>query len=359
MTPESAGRRTAERGGRGRAGDVLAVGGQSGASIGFFDVATYERLGVLDVPSEPHELLFDPRQRLLYCTITYHSGHYHQNTGRHHQVCVIDPDGRELVEIIDTSPEHAPHGLALDRERGLLYVTVEAGDTSTGGVVVYDTATRKRVRRIDTRASGTHWFALAPDGRRGYAVNKEAPFVSVVDTETGAFLDRIEVPSSEGLAVSPDGRYLYVAAPLADFTAESPRGTGVRVIDTATGQLVRNLPTEGVVTPVHTTAGGLVLAGEARVAEDGGSSPDGQTDGVLNVYAAGTHEPAGRVEVGVFPLTITSSPDGALAYVANALSNSVTVVDLESLRPVGTLEATGPGRPGAHGLAYVPGRAVA
>ncbi|MFH8408637.1 YncE family protein [Streptomyces sp. NPDC018019] len=344
-----------KQGGPTRAGDVLAVVDQGGSSVGFFAVGTYEKLGALGVPSEPHELCYDPRRRLLYCTITYRSGSYHRNTGRNHQVCVIDPDARELVGIIDTFPDHAPHGLALDQERGLLYVCVEAGDGTPGGLVVYDTTTRKRVRRIGTLAAGTHWFTLAPDGRRGYAANKEAPFVSVVDTETGIFLGRIEVPGSEGLAVSPDGRYLYVAAPFAGPTAEPVRETGVRVFETATGRHVRTLPTGGAVTPVHTTAGGLVLAGEARVAEDGGSPPGRQTAGVLNVYAPGTHEPAGQVEVGVFPLTIGSSPDGALAYVSNAFSGTVTVVDLESLRPVRTLEISGGGVAGAHGLAYVPG----
>ncbi|MEU5436114.1 hypothetical protein AB0G73_22435 [Streptomyces sp. NPDC020719] len=60
--------------------------------------------------------------------------------------------------------------------------------------------------------------------------------------------------------------------------------------------------------------------------------------------------------MGAFPLTITSSPDGRLAYVSGVLSSTVTVVDLAALEVVRTLTVERAGEPGAHGLAYLPGR---
>jgi hypothetical protein len=75
---------------RGRTGDVLAVVSQSGPTITFFDAGSYDRLAVLEVPAEPHELCFDPDHRLLYCTSTYRSGYYHANTGRSRELTVID-----------------------------------------------------------------------------------------------------------------------------------------------------------------------------------------------------------------------------------------------------------------------------
>ncbi|GAA4516427.1 hypothetical protein GCM10023191_087370 [Actinoallomurus oryzae] len=74
--------------------------------------------------------------------------------------------------------EHGPHGLALDAERGRLYVSAEGSTGRTGGVVVIDTGTGRAIGRIDTGAPGPHWFVAGPDGRTGYAGNKEAPFVS-------------------------------------------------------------------------------------------------------------------------------------------------------------------------------------
>ncbi|MEU9121600.1 YncE family protein [Streptomyces sp. NPDC048506] len=337
----------------GTPGDLLAVVSQTGPTVTFFDAATHERLDVLRVPPQPHELCYDPDHRLLYCASTYRSGYYRANTGRSHEITVIDVDTRSIVTTLDTSPDHAPHGLALDRERGRLYVSVEATDTEPGGVLIIDTRTHARLGRIPTMAPGPHWLALTPDGRHGYTTNKEAAFISVLDLGRAVCTDRIPVPGSEGLTVSPDGRHLYVAAPKVDFGTPSTAPPGVRVIDTATHETVRTLPTEGLTMPVHATATGMLLAGELRPDTAVHGTLGAQLPGVLTVFAPETLTPIGQVQVGEFPLTITSSPDARFAYVSGNLSSTVTVVDLITLRPVTTLEVDRTDISGAHGLAYI------
>ncbi|GHC34225.1 YncE family protein [Streptomyces cinnamoneus] len=334
--------------------DVLAVVSQSGPSITFFDATTYERLHVLDVPAEPHELCFDPDHRLLYCVSTYVSGYYHAHQGRARQITVIDADTLTIVDTLDTAPDHAPHGITLDRARARLYVSVEANGDTPGGVIIYDARTRERIGRIPVMADGPHWFEITPDGRRGYSTNKEAPFVSVLDLERDELVGMIDVPGSEGLDVSPDGRYVYVAAPKGDFHLQPSAPPGLRVIEVATGEVVRTLSTEGLVFPVHTTANGAVLAGELRMEQGAGGALGAQADGVLTVFAPGTHDVVGQVQVGRFPLTITSSPDGSVGYVSNVMSSTVTVVDLERLEVLTTLSVDRAGEAGAHGLAYLP-----
>jgi DNA-binding beta-propeller fold protein YncE len=322
--------------------DQLAVVSQNGSTVTLLDAVDHRVRAVLAVPAEPHELCFDPEHRLLYCTSAYHHGHYDENDGRNHQVAVIDPDAGELVEVLDLSPEHGPHGLALDAARGLLFVSVEAGPAGPGGVVVLDTATRRVLRRISTEAPGPHWFVTDPDGIHGYAANKEAPFVSVVDLATGELVAKVAVPGSEGIAAGPDGSVVAVAAPKAD--GRSAAQPGVRLIDTRTAEVIRVLPTEHPVVPVHWTATGLLLAGElgdgtGRVSVWAGSSP-------VSV------ELVGRAEVGAFPLTIRSTPDGTRVYVAAVFGSTVTVLDVGNpARPtvLDTLEI-----PHAHGLAYIP-----
>ncbi|MET9799552.1 YncE family protein [Streptomyces sp. NPDC006368] len=339
--------------------DVLAVVSQSGPAVVFFDAVTYDRLGEVRVPYEPHELCFDAARRLLYCTITYRSGFYRANTGRARELVVIDPDERRAVEVVDLAPEWAPHGLALDPAGELLWVSVEARGAEEGAptaeegaLVALEAGSRKPVRRIPVGAPGPHWFVLTPDGRRAYTANKEAPFLSVVDLGAGVTDGRIAMPGgSEGIAVAPDGRYVYVAGPKGDGGGGGARGDGgVRVVDTATGAVVRTLPTEGPVLPVHVTSTGLVLAGELRGAA-GGSPPGGQGPGVLHVYEGDAVR--ARVPVGAFPLTITSSPDGRHGYVAAVSASTVTVVDLAAGAVAATLEVGRPGEPGAHGMAYV------
>ncbi|MFG3039382.1 YncE family protein [Streptomyces sp. NPDC048330] len=340
----------------GREGDVLAVVSQSGPTVSFFDAASDRRLGDVQVPAEPHEVCFDATQRLLWCTLTYRSGYYHANSGRRTELAVIDPDTRRVVEIVDLAPEHGPHGLALDTARGRLYVSVEGGEDRPGGVVVIDTATRRPMGRIDTDAPGPHWFAIDPAGTTGYATNKEAPFVSVVDLGRGVLTAKVEVPGSEGLAVSADGAYVFVAGPYGTFsgTAEGRPAPGVRVIDARTASVVDTLPTQDIVLPVHLTSTGRLLVGEVRMAPDPESRLGRNAPGRLTVFSADTRKQLGEIEVGLFPLTITSSPDGRLAYVACAVSSTVDVVDLETLARSARLDIPKLGEAGAHGMAYVP-----
>ncbi|MEV6549643.1 YncE family protein [Streptomyces sp. NPDC051597] len=341
----------------GRDGDLLAVVSQSGPTVSFFDAASDRHVDTIDVLAEPHELCFDPTQRLLWCATTYDSGYYHANGGRRTELTVIDVDTRRVVEVIDLAPEHGPHGLALDAARHRLYVSVEGSADRPGGVVVIDTLTRRPLGRIDTDAPGPHWFAIDPTGRTGYATNKEAPFVSVVDLERGVLTAKVEVPGSEGLAVSGDGSQVYVASPYAgSFLSDAGDhpDTGVSVIDARTASAVGTLPTDDVVLPVHLTSTDLLLVGELRTEPDPASRLGRQAPGRLTVFSAGTRERLGAVEVGLFPLTITSSPDGRLAYVSCVVSSTVHVVDLHTLEEVGRLDIAKTGEPGAHGLAYVP-----
>lgn len=341
----------------GRDGDILAVVSQSGPSVSFFDAASDEFLGVLEVLAEPHELCFDPVQRLLWCTNTYYSGYYHANAGRRTELTVIDPDERRVVDVVDLAPEHGPHGLALDAANERLYVSVESGDDRRGGVVVIDTSTRKVLGRTDTEAPGPHWFAIDPAGEKGYATNKEAPFVSMLDLSTGA-VTRVEVPGSEGLAVSADGREVYVAAPYGSFkpgsSDEAPM-SGIRVIDTQAATVTDVMVTENVVFPVHLTSTGVLLAGELRMTPAGPSALGSHAPGRLNAFSVATRELLATVELtGRFPLTITASPDGRLGYVAAVTSSTVDIVDLHSWRVLNTLDIAKRGEPGAHGLAYIP-----
>lgn len=339
----------------GREGDLLAVVSQSSATVSFFDAAADTHIGDVDVLAEPHELCFDARRRLLWCASTYRSGYYHANSGRRSELTAIDPDTRRIVEVVDLSPEHAPHGLALDAERGLLYASVEGSDERPGGVVVVDTATRRPIGRIDTEAPGPHWFVISPDGTTGYTTNKEAPFVSVVDLEKGTLTAKVEVPGSEGLAVSPDGTRVFVAAPYGSFaTGAEPPSPGIRVIDAKTAAVTEVLPVENVVFPVHVTSTGKVLAGELRMAAEPGSPLGSHAPGRLTVFSAVSGDRLGQAEIGLFPLTITSSPDGALGYVACVTSSTVDIIDLESMKRLNRLDIAKRGEPGAHGLAYIP-----
>ncbi|MCX2730519.1 hypothetical protein OOZ19_09720 [Saccharopolyspora sp. NFXS83] len=113
------------------------------------------------------------------------------------------------------------------------------------------------------------------------------------------------------------------------------------------------LPTENRVMPVHLSASGKLLAGEIRPVS-GSSGVTSQDPGRLTVFAADGHERLGELEIGRSPLTIASSPDGALGYVSCVVDSVVDVVDLGSLRLLSRVEPAKAGEVGAHGPAYIP-----
>lgn len=183
--------------------------------------------------------------------------------------------------------------------------------------------------------------------------------MSVVDVDRGVLTVKVEVPGSEGLALSADGGHVFVAAPYADFSG--PAGerppTGIRVVDTRTATVVDTLPTEDIVLPVHLTSTGRLLMGEVRTVPAPDSRLGRQAPGRLTVFCADRRERHGDLEVGLFPLTVTSSPDGRLAHVACVVSSTVDIVDLETLERLARLARLAiarAGEPGAHGLAYIP-----
>ena len=334
---------------------VLAVASQSGPTISFYDLDSgFRLLHRVEVPAEPHELIAGPGT-LLYCTQTYLGGYYHANAGRGTRLLVLDIEQRAVVDAIDLSPEHAPHALQLTRGGDYLYVSVEGRPDAAGALLCLDTSDLRVVNRISVDAPGPHWFAITPDGKKAYSANKEAPFVTVVDLTSGEICNRIAVPGSEGIAVSPDGRWVAVSAPNGRFSGAQRAEVGVRLIDTDTDEIVAIAPTQGVPCPVHFTTDGTLLTGEVRFTPaTTDSALGGQRPGRLRLFASGTWTEIGEVPVGRLPLTITSSPDGSRAFVSAVLDSTVTVVDL-STRAVETVLRMGKaGETEGHGLADLP-----
>ncbi|MFE0104933.1 YncE family protein [Streptomyces sp. NPDC059009] len=337
--------------------DVLAVIAQNSSRLRFIDTLDRHTLADVELPAQPHEVLHDADRQVLYCTSTYRSGFYDRPGPRAHELTVVDARTRRIVDTIDLAPEHAPHGLALDAARGLLYVSVEAGPAGDGAVVVVDVDRRTVLERINSRAPGPHWFAITPDGTKGYATNKEAPFVSVVDLVERRLAGTIDVAGSEGLAFTPDGSHVVIATPKLALGAAPAAAPNLSVFDTATDALVRTLPLPGPAVPVHITADGTLLAGQIRFAAPlGAGDVPRPLPGRVHIFSAGTDAgtfvPRGSVEVGPLPLTINSSPDAAFAYVSNTGGSTVTVIDLELDKAAGDIPIGA--ESGPHGLACVP-----
>ncbi|WP_146166741.1 YncE family protein [Streptosporangium nondiastaticum] len=345
--------------------DVLAVIGQNTHRLHFLDAAGHREIAAVELPPKPHEVLYDADRQVLYCVSTYRSGFYGHHGPRAHELVIVDARTHHVIDTVDVSPEHAPHGLALDSARGLLYVSVEAGPVGEGGVLVVDVDRRAVVERIGTRAPGPHWFAVTPDGTKGYATNKEAPFISVVDLKARRLTGTIPVGGSEGVAVTPDGRYVVAATPMLALRGAPAAPPCLSVFDTATDTLQHTIPLPGPAVPVHITSDGTLLVGEVRfVPAQGDAGAPRFLPGRVHIFAAGTFEPLGSVDAGPMPLTIGSSPDAAVAYVSNGGGSTVTTISLADGKATGEIAIGSEGDgdsdngsgSGPHGFAYVPAR---
>ena len=130
-----------------------------------------------------------------------------------------------------------------------------------------------------------------------------------------------------GLAVSPDGRWLYAAENLSDSLA---------VIDAATGEVKQRIATERYPYAVAATATGGVY-----VSNWGGWHVSSYASG-----AGGALRSTGKIMVGRHPSAMLLNPRGNRLFVATASIDRVASVDLARRRVIGELFDPPPSGPG-------------
>ncbi|NMI00122.1 YncE family protein [Pseudonocardia acidicola] len=354
-------------------GDLLLVANQQQSTLDFVDASTLERFHTLTgLVDQPHEMAWDGRRRLVYVAHTYRSGGYREGKPKAHEISVVDPDRREVVDVIDIGPFEAPHDVHHDPAADLVYAGVEAGEAGNGLVVV-DAASRRVIDHIPVDAPNTHWFCLSPDGTRAYLAHKDAQELSVVDLLERRQVARITAPGgAEEIDCSPDGRHVYAAAPTMRLVMNVAQGRLAKAapasglprphllkLDAASGTELGRLEFDDYLAAVRAGPDGRVLVSEFRLpAAD--AAPDGPIRGRLHVVDGATMTLLASVVTDELPFTSRFSTDGTTAFVANVKTGTVTVVDLGTHEvratvmnrpaPAGTLAGT-------HGLCVVPGRA--
>jgi YVTN family beta-propeller protein len=179
-------------------------------------------------------------------------------------------------------------------------------------IALLNTATNHLVKQIEV-GEGPASVAVTPDGRYAYVADAFGKSVSVVDTSMMKTVgEPIEVGTTPfGVAITPDGRRAFV----------TDRGSGeVSVIDTATRKSVEEIP-----------VGTGIGSGPTGVAV----SPDGtfayvtlSADDAVEVIDTDTLKVVGEpIEVGDGPAGVEFSPDGRNAYVVDQLGDAVSAID--------------------------------
>lgn len=197
-----------------------------------------------------------------------------------------------------------------------------------------------------------------------YVVNAEGNSLSVIDLSTQQVKETISFGSASmpgmtmsnsimwphHIYLSPDGSKLGIGVPGMDLSAGHTGGTSgmngrVLVVNPITGEMAQNQPTP-------------VMNHNAVFSPDGSEIWTSQMDmaGKVLVYSASTLALKNTIPVGMEPAEVTMSANGRYAFVANGMSNSVTVINLADKSVVKTIavgEDPVGAWPGADGKMYI------
>ena len=311
------------------AAETLLVVRKTGDAIDFMDPGSGLRIASVPLGHAPHEVSVSPDGKRAAVT----------NYGTREQpgstVSIIDLEQPREVRRIDLTPHTRPHGVAWfapDR----IAVTTEGSkhlvivEPDAGGVV----------GAIETGQDVSHMVAVSADATRAYVTNIGSGTTTALDLVAGRKLGDIATGAgSEALAVTPNGRDLWVAA----------RAAGeIAIVDTATLAILARLPLPGIpiriaITPdgataLVTCAGSSELVAydvatrtvRARVKVDVPLAPDA------------AERPFARLAPGsALPVGLLVARDGRSAFVAATMGDRVVQYDVSTLAPTRIIEVGG------------------
>lgn len=293
------------------AAELLLIGNKGEDTLSFVDLGTAKELARLPTGRMPHEIAISPDGRTA--AVVAYGGT---------SIDLFDVARRTKLRTVELKPNDGPHGLVWMSD-GRLLATAERSQT----LVLVEPRTGTVVP-IATGQPGTHMVAVSPDRRRAYTANIPAGTVSVIDLATRRKLRDLPVGGRpEGIAVSPDGRTLWVA----DLD-------GARVQVFATNRVEQGAPKPLAVIPTGGRPIRVLLSPDGRLAVTSNF-----LDGTLTVIDALRRQPLRTIAVSgdekAEQVTILFSRDGRNLFVAETGRNQVAEVELASGRVLRRLPA--------------------
>jgi YVTN family beta-propeller protein len=236
-------------------------------------------------------------------------------------------DGRTLRVISKVPLTGHPNNIAASRDGARVYVAIRQ---APGAVDVVDTASLQRVKSIPIKGE-VHNTYVTPDGRFVIAGSIAGKNLTVIDqrTEEPAWVMDFELGVRPmAFEQNPDGSTRRIFVQLSELN-------GFAVVDFATRKEVTRVALPQIAAgkkPV--LEGGNASHGLAVTADNRMLVVDSRLNSAVYVYSLPDLKLLGSVDVGIAPDWVTLTPDGRTAYVANAGSNNVSVIDLRAMREV-------------------------
>ena len=211
---------------------------------------------------KPHEMALSKDGKQIFATL-YGVDYYNEDAEGGRAIDIIDVNSREKVGQIELGKFRRPHGIAVGKQTGQLYVTCDR----PAALLVIDPAGRTVTAAIElANPKGLpHMVQVSPDEKRAFVANAGAESVSVIDLEARKELKQIPIGGVPmGMALTTDGSTLFATNRPAD---------GVAVIDAKEGVLKRIIEITGNPARAHLTPDGkwllvsLIASGEVAVVD--------------------------------------------------------------------------------------------
>jgi len=300
------------------------VANHAGGSVYVIDPTTDKVIQVIEGIDVPHGVTFSPDGSRVYVSSESEKA-----------LDVIDQKTGKIIKQVPLSG--LPNNIAITKDGKRVLVCIRSGP---GALDVVDTTSLKLVKSIPVKG-GLHNGYVTPDGKYAVVGSIVGKVLTVIDlqTEEGVW----EVNFDKGvrpmaIEINSDGSTRRIFVQLHALH-------GFAVVDFSTHQEVARikLPDE--------PSGGKEVRGELPLEPNGqrlgvsshgiGVSPDGKTLWVNShlasavfVYSLPDLNLLGYVRTGEQPDWITFTPDSTKAYISNSGANSVSAIDMKTLKEV-------------------------
>ncbi len=341
-------------------GRELYVACEGSDSVIVVSTATREKIAEIPVGENPADVTFSPDGHLAFVS-----------TRLDDSVSVINVAERKVTGTLAAGD--SPHGVLTDRQGRLLYVL----NALSNDISVFDVGSLKLVRTLSA-GRGPWSLAMSPDGAGILVTNMysdfafRAPFHSEstwIDTSRGVVEERLKVEGANqmlGVDWHPSGQFAFATlnrtktlVPMTQLLQGWTITNGLAIIwrDGKVDEVLLDEPGMGFAdaTDVAFTPDGryalVTSAGTDRVAVVDVEkllailrrSTGYEREHVLpNDLGKAVEFVTKYIPTRNSPRGVLVAPDGRLAYVANALDDSLTVIDLARMKAAGRIELGGP-----------------
>lgn len=173
--------------------------------------------------SHTREIIVDEKNNKVYVS----------DVGDPSTVWVIDGNTNQYLYSLENAGKTAT-GLAIDSEKGLLYVTA-MGDNE---VLVYNTETREKVKSFPSGSESPINVAFDQKGDRLFVTDSKNSVLTVLKASSGELLKKIEVGENPiGVGFDTNLNRIYTA---------NRQGQSLTVIDGSSYTPIANIPTDGL-----------------------------------------------------------------------------------------------------------------